>query len=202
MAAIGQSAGVALMVFGAFANGSSSDPVWGNDGRWFLAICLPVLGGLLLAMTIAKVSVTHPSLSPLRASLSLRFSIPCRSLQFLLARTCDLALPPQGLALPNPQAVAVAIECCYQNTGLALTIALSAMAPEDVGEASGVPLVYGEGGGPRFRTRVAARCSLRFPPSSARSGRDHRDPCLRSDGVEAGLDLRACRGQCLRGGGG
>jgi len=102
VAAIGQSAGVALMAFGALANGSSSDPVWGNDGRWFLAICLPVLGGLLLAMTIAK-----------------------------------------GLALPNPQAVAVAIECCYQNTGLALTIALSAMPPADVGEASGVPLVYG-----------------------------------------------------------
>ena len=30
-----------------------------------------------------------------------------------------------------------------QNTGLALTIALSAMGPDDVGEASGVPLVYG-----------------------------------------------------------
>ena len=30
-----------------------------------------------------------------------------------------------------------------QNTGLALTIALSAMAPSDIGEASGVPLVYG-----------------------------------------------------------
>ena len=30
-----------------------------------------------------------------------------------------------------------------QNTGLALTIALSAMAREDAGEASGVPLFYG-----------------------------------------------------------
>ena len=44
--------------------------------------------------------------------------------------------------LPSPEAVAVAIECCYQNTGLALTIALSAVPKEDVGKASAVPLVY------------------------------------------------------------
>ena len=31
----------------------------------------------------------------------------------------------------------------YQNTGLALTIALSALPPAEVGEASGVPLFYG-----------------------------------------------------------
>ena len=52
-------------------------------------------------------------------------------------------LAARAIDLPHPQAVAVAIECCYQNTGLALTIALSAMSPADVGEASGVPLVYG-----------------------------------------------------------
>ena len=90
------------MAFGALANKSSHSPVTDNTADWFVCISIPVLGGLLLAM--------------------------------LIARSVDL---------PNPQAVAVAIECCYQNTGLALTIALSAMPPEDVGEASGVPLVYG-----------------------------------------------------------
>jgi len=45
--------------------------------------------------------------------------------------------------LTDPEAVAVAIECCYQNTGLALTIALSAVAPENRGKASAVPIVYG-----------------------------------------------------------
>ena len=98
----GQTAGVALMIFGALANGSSSKPVWGNPPDWFFATCSPVFFGLTGALFIAM-----------------------------------------RLDLPNPQAVAVAIECCYQNTGLALTIALSAMPPEDVGEASGVPLVYG-----------------------------------------------------------
>ena len=179
---VGQTAGVALMALGALANTSSSDPVWGNPPTWFAAVTMPVIGGLCAAMAIAK-----------------------------------------GIALPNPEAVAVAIECCYQvdvdphapptvsrvaglrnaipaphhvtmhrcdtayatvsldtsrqvlrgrtcldhaprqhqlhasmfilpftaaplpsqNTGLALTIALSAMGPDDVGEASGVPLVYG-----------------------------------------------------------
>ena len=102
VSSIGQTAGVCLMAFGALANGKSGDPAWGNDPSWFVAICLPVLGGLLLAMGLAL-----------------------------------------AIRLPSAQAVAVGIECCYQNTGLALTIALSAMRPEDVGEASGVPLVYG-----------------------------------------------------------
>jgi len=98
----GQAAGVALMALGAFANTSSGDPVWTNPPGWFAAVSLPVLGGLSLAMLLAR-----------------------------------------SLQLPNPEAVAVAIECCYQNTGLALTIALSALPPDGIGEGSGVPLFYG-----------------------------------------------------------
>jgi len=52
----------------------------------------------------------------------------------LIARSIDLK---------KPSAVAVAIECCYQNTGLALTIALSAVPASEVGKASGVPIFYG-----------------------------------------------------------
>ena len=47
------------------------------------------------------------------------------------------------IGLESPASVAVAIECCYQNTGLALTIALSAVPPSEVGKAAGVPLFYG-----------------------------------------------------------
>jgi len=47
------------------------------------------------------------------------------------------------LDLSKPSSVAVAIECCYQNTGLALTIALSAVPLDKVGMASGVPIFYG-----------------------------------------------------------
>ena len=47
------------------------------------------------------------------------------------------------IGLESPASVAVAIECCYQNTGLTLTIALSAVPPSEVGKAAGVPLFYG-----------------------------------------------------------
>ena len=47
------------------------------------------------------------------------------------------------LDLEPPSCVAVAIECAYQNTGLALTIALSAVPADKVGLASGVPIFYG-----------------------------------------------------------
>jgi len=47
------------------------------------------------------------------------------------------------LDLASPSCVAVAIECVYQNTGLALTIALSAVPADKVGMASGVPIFYG-----------------------------------------------------------
>ena len=49
----------------------------------------------------------------------------------------------RNLNLSDPSCVAVAIECCYQNTGLALTIALSAVPADKVGMASGVPIFYG-----------------------------------------------------------
>ena len=47
-----------------------------------------------------------------------------------------------SVGLSAPETVAVGIECCYQNTGLGLTIALSAF-PGEAGKAAGVPLVYG-----------------------------------------------------------
>mmetsp|Transcript_46730 Transcript_46730/g.77348 ORF Transcript_46730/g.77348 Transcript_46730/m.77348 type:complete len:354 (+) Transcript_46730:112-1173(+) len=45
--------------------------------------------------------------------------------------------------LSPPESVTVAIECCYQNTGLALTIALAAFPRDQVGGAAGVPVFYG-----------------------------------------------------------
>jgi len=99
---IGQVAGVALMAVGAMANTTSSDPLWENPWTWFAAMTSPVIGGLSVAIVIAR---------------------------------C--------VRLTNPESVAVAIECCYQNTGLALTIALSAVPRDDRGAASGVPIVYG-----------------------------------------------------------
>ena len=66
----------------------------------------------------------------------------CVGAPCVLGLVCAVALAFR-LGLADPSAVAVAIECCYQNTGLALTIALSAVPADKVGMASGVPIFYG-----------------------------------------------------------
>lgn len=44
--------------------------------------------------------------------------------------------------VPGPEAVAIAVEVCYQNTGLAMAIALSSFEEDDASKAAGVPLFY------------------------------------------------------------
>ena len=60
-----------------------------------------------------------------------------------MALLCLALLLARSVGLASPEAVAVGIECCYQNTGLGLTIALSAFPADQRGKAAGVPLVYG-----------------------------------------------------------
>jgi len=98
----GSAAGVALMVFSAFASTTSHDPIWTKPFTWFLACSLPCLAGLCLSFTLSRL-----------------------------------------LRLPPPEATTVAIECVYQNTAMALSIALSAFPQSDAGMAASVTLVYG-----------------------------------------------------------
>lgn len=45
--------------------------------------------------------------------------------------------------LKRPERVTVSIECCYQNVGIATSVALTMFEGEDLAEAMGVPLFYG-----------------------------------------------------------
>ncbi|KAL7568981.1 hypothetical protein ACA910_021273 [Epithemia clementina (nom. ined.)] len=45
--------------------------------------------------------------------------------------------------LPKPERVTVAIECCYQNVGIATSLALTMFQGEDLNVAMGVPFFYG-----------------------------------------------------------
>ena len=45
--------------------------------------------------------------------------------------------------LKPSERVAITIECCYQNVGIATSIALNMYEGDDVIEASGIPLMYG-----------------------------------------------------------
>merc|ERR1712150_94499 len=49
------------------------------------------------------------------------------------------------LKIDPPEAVSIAIECCYQNTGLAMTVALTVFNSAEANVAKDVPLVYGFG---------------------------------------------------------
>ena len=72
------------------------------------------------------------------------------------------------IRLAKEESVAVAIECCYQNTGLALTIALSAFPPSEAGAAAGVPLLYGMSELvliPAFAL-IAWKCGLTYAPAT------------------------------------
>jgi len=45
--------------------------------------------------------------------------------------------------LPKPERISVSIECCYQNVGIATSVAMTMFEGEALGEAIGVPLYYG-----------------------------------------------------------
>lgn len=45
--------------------------------------------------------------------------------------------------LPKPERVTVSVECCYQNVGIAQSIAISMFTGPDLADAIGVPLYYG-----------------------------------------------------------
>ncbi len=47
------------------------------------------------------------------------------------------------LGLKRPERVTVSIECCYQNVGIATSVALTMFDGIDLAEAMGVPLYYG-----------------------------------------------------------
>jgi len=64
------------------------------------------------------------------------------ALPFLLGLLLTLTLA-WCCGLEGPQRVTVTVETCYQNTGVALTLALVSLPPEDQSAAAGVPLFYG-----------------------------------------------------------
>jgi len=45
--------------------------------------------------------------------------------------------------LDKPERVSVAVECCYQNTGIATSVAITMFSGDDLATAVGVPLFYG-----------------------------------------------------------
>ena len=48
-----------------------------------------------------------------------------------------------SLSMRKPERVTVSIECCYQNVGIATSVALTMFKGDELAEAMGIPLYYG-----------------------------------------------------------
>lgn len=104
-------------------------------------------GGLLILFSILIVTTgVRPSEAPptpiwsQEPILFVTVTGPC----FLgLCLACAVASSP-CLHLSRPQRVAVAVECCYQNTAIATAVSLSMFTEkEDIATAIAVPVIYG-----------------------------------------------------------
>jgi sodium/bile acid cotransporter 2 len=109
----GNTCGVLLVLLGFFVSSSSSSPIWDREWKFYVALIVPCVSGLVVSLGFAKLT-----------------------------------------RLEMPQALAVAIEVCYQNTAIALAVILSSFENDPsctsnsgptcdiVGIASGVPTFY------------------------------------------------------------
>lgn len=111
-----------------------------RPGRSLVNKCGTLAGVALMAMSFLSNSFAddpHDRLwnKPLRWFVGVCLPVP-------IGLGCTFALS-RVLQLRRPEATTVAIECVYQNTGLALAIALSAFPRSEASAAAAVPLVYG-----------------------------------------------------------
>lgn len=97
------------------------------------------LAGISLVTYSAIVSSSNPhsDLWHQPSVFYIGIAIPCAI--GLLIATCMVSF----FKLEKPERVAVAVECCYQNTGIATSVALSIFSGDDLATAVGVPLFYG-----------------------------------------------------------
>lgn len=77
------------------------------------------------------------TITAIRPSDYVAISIPC-----LLGLGVATILPTL-LRLPKPERLTTAVECCYQNTGIATSTALSLFSGSDLQLAMRVPTIYG-----------------------------------------------------------
>lgn len=96
------------------------------------------IGGLCLIIFSAVVSSSDDPIWDKDTTFYVAVALPCLAALLIAFVTCYLFPRISG-----PECVAVTVETSYQNTGLALAIALATFGEEDRARAAGVPLYYG-----------------------------------------------------------
>merc|ERR1712060_585590 len=84
----------------------------------------------------------HKSTTPVwKKPPSLHIAIATPIVMAIFVTMCVTSIPALGLS--KPERVAVVIEACYQNPGLATSIVLGMFKGEEAGDAVAVPILYG-----------------------------------------------------------
>lgn len=128
-----------VVVLGGITSGVLSS-AWYNSTRFnLLANKLGNLAGITLVVFSAVVSSTgqDSSIWSQTATFYIGCAIPA------IVGVCLATYMATKLALDKPERVSVAVEGCYQNTGIATSVAASMFTGAQLKSAIGVPLYYG-----------------------------------------------------------
>jgi len=115
---------------------------WMNDEK-VRDRCVQVAN--LVGVSLFAVSIfasEHKSRTPVwQKPLSLHIAIASPIVLAIFFTTCVTSIP--AFNLKKPERVAVVIEACYQNPGLATSIVIAMFSGRDAGDAVAVPILYG-----------------------------------------------------------
>lgn len=128
-----------FVVFGAIGSGvlasikvdNHNFHIWANRLGSFAGISLVILSG------IASSTIDGAEIWTRDAKFFFGVAMPC-----LIALLISNLLTTY-FNLKKPERVTSSIECCYQNCGIATSVALSMFQGDNLAEAMGVPFVYG-----------------------------------------------------------
>jgi hypothetical protein len=113
---------------------------WQNSTRFnLLANKLGNVGGIALVLYSALVSSSSENASLWNQDLVFYIGVAAPALIGVTIATWMAS----KFQLDKPERVAVAVEACYQNTGIATSVAITMFSGDDLATAIGVPLYYG-----------------------------------------------------------
>lgn len=95
--------------------------------------------GLILILYSAVLTSSHKSARLWDRDATFYFGIPMPCVTALIASN----IVTLALKLPNAEIVTISIESCYQNVGIAMSVAMAMFYGEDLARAVAVPFYYG-----------------------------------------------------------
>jgi hypothetical protein len=120
--------------------GGEDTKIWERDWKFYVGVTLPCLLGLIIANLLTSfLSLKKPE----RVCVLLLFGVvmTCEVSRDLYFLTYSM-FPHIFIHIFLPCST-VSVECCYQNVGIATSVALTMFDGDELSEAMGVPFFYG-----------------------------------------------------------